>query len=107
MKTKTIILITWPVSVLLVGWLGCVVGTRIGTQLGIAQYHNERVRRFQFDLADAARSSDEHTRQVLQATAKLADEMGDSGRYSVASKVFAQKIQELQNHTVEPAPASP
>jgi hypothetical protein len=107
LKIKTIIFITWPVSVLLVGWLGCVVGTRIGTQLGIAQYHNERVRRFQFDLADAARSSDEHTRQVLQATANLASEMGDTGRYAVASKEFAQKIQKLQNRTVEPTRASP
>jgi hypothetical protein len=110
MKTKTIILITWPVSVVLVAWLGCIIGTRFGIQLGIAQFHNERVRRFQLDLSDVAGSSNERTRQILQATGYLAGEMGgmgDTGRYAAASKEFAQKIQELQNHAVEPTRTLP
>jgi hypothetical protein len=97
MKTKTIILVSWPVSVLLVGWLGGVVGLKIGFETGTASYHNDRVRRLQVDVFDVAEHTDPHTRDALRATAKLAGEMIDRGGYADASREFAVTIKELQN----------
>ena len=97
MKPKTIIIVLWPISVLLIGWLGLVVGTRLGTEVGMSEYHAERVRRFQLDVAEVAGSTDAPTRELLLATANLAGQMSDLRAYAAASEEFAAKIKELQS----------
>ena len=107
MKRKAVVLIAWSVSVLLVGWLGCVAGVRLGVKLGMAQFHNEHVRRFQLDLADAAKTSDSQTHEVLLTTAELAGAMGDVSRYEKASEVFTAKIKDLQNQSLQRTAGEP
>jgi hypothetical protein len=95
MKTKTFILIAWPVSVLLVGWIGFVLGTSFGVDVGTAAFHNERVRRFQLDVAEVAKLVDPRTREVLVATANLAGRMVDADAYAEANQEFGKKIRDL------------
>jgi len=101
MKPKTVIALAWPISVLLAGVVGSVVGVRVGTEVGEAMFHNERVRRFQVDVAAIARQTDAPTRDVLMATADLAGAMSDTRRYPGAKEEFASRIRESQNKAIE------
>jgi len=96
MKTKTLILIAWPASVLLVGWLGAVFGNAIGMRVGMSEFYNQYARRFQLDLADAAIGTDARSAHALRSAANLAGSMGDNARYTAAAEEFVRKLKASQ-----------
>ena len=101
MKPKAVIAVAWPISVLLAGALGSILGIRAGTEVGEATFYNERVRTFQVDVADVARQqTNARTRDALMATADLAGAMSDTRKYRVAREEFASRIRESQNKAI-------
>ena len=95
MNKKTIMLIAWPLSVLVTGWLSCIAGAQFGTYFGRADYHANNVRPLYNDLREAAKSSDQRTREVLDAVSEVVAAMGDPA-YEIAREHFATKIKDMQ-----------
>lgn len=90
-------ILAWPLSVLLTALLSAVAGVSIGKNLGTADFHNERVRAFQIDVTEAARSQDARTRELLEAAGNLAGTMIDRQRYEENRAIFFAKAKRMES----------
>jgi hypothetical protein len=105
MNAKTIILVVWPASVLLAGFLGFGGGMKVGITVGEANFYNERVRTFQLVVWSATEDQDPRTHELLGAAADLAGTMIDRKQYAEASKGFAGKVRSSAHQPTPPTPA--
>jgi hypothetical protein len=94
MKLKTL---AWPASIFLTAWLSFVMGISAGTKLGMSEFHNERIRYFQLDVAEAAHGQDGRTRELLEAAGNLAARMIDRRMYEEYRAVFLEKAKQRED----------
>ncbi len=101
MKKKTLIAILWPVTILLALWLGALIGTRIGTDIGRADASNKFTWGLCSDLGDIGNSvSDPQISGTISNVRALIQTVGRP-EYPAGLDEFRKKTKELQNQPVE------
>jgi len=98
MKKKTVIAISWPLSILTAVWLGSVVGTKMGIEIGRSEASNTYTLSFSSDLSEIARSSADPTISgTLLGVQALIQKVMKPAEYEQQREDFETLLRELQN----------